>query len=174
MMKDNPMRELRIEKVTVNIGAGSAGEALENAKELLKKLTNKQPIETKAKGRNPVFNLRKGLQIGVKATLRGKDAFEFLEKAFTAKKKTIEGRNFDRLGNLSFGVAEYIDFPGIKYDPSIGMLGFDVCVTIGRKGGRVKLRKIRKSKIGKKHLINPEESKRFITEKFKVNISEGE
>lgn len=174
MEKENPMREIIIEKVTVNIGVGSAGEALENAKELLKRLTNRKPMETKAKKRNPVFKLRKGLEIGVKVTLRRKSAVEFLEKAFTAKKKTVKEHNFDKSGNLSFGVPEYIDFPGLKYDPSIGMLGFDVCVTINRRGKRVKERRIRKSRIGKKHKVNTEESKKFIAERFGVTIEKGE
>lgn len=173
-MNENPMRELRIEKVTVNMGVGSAGEGLDHAKELLERLTDKKPIETKAKTRNPVFNLRKGLPIGAKVTLRGKEALEFLEKAFTANKNTVKESYFDKFGNMSFGVAEYIDFPGIKYDPTIGMVGFDVCVTINRKGKRVKIRRIRKSTIGKKHLVTAEESKRFIVDKFKVKIIEGE
>ena len=174
MNEENPMRKLMIEKLTVNMGVGSPGEALDNAKELLKRLTNKKPIETKAKKRNPVFGLRKGLEIGVKVTLRGKEAGEFLEKALIANKKIINESNFDNIGNLSFGVKEYIDFPGIKYDPVIGMLGFDVCVTINRKGRRIKTRRIRKGKIGKKHIVTNEESRKFIAEEFKTKIIEGE
>src|SRR3989338_3672773 len=117
----NKMREILIEKVTVNIGVGSPGERLDYAKELLSKLTGKKPIETKAKKRNPVFKLRQGLPIGVKVTLRGKPATEFLEKALIANKNLLNMRNFDATGNFSFGVKEYIDFPGAKYDPKIGM-----------------------------------------------------
>ncbi|MFA5049710.1 MAG: 50S ribosomal protein L5 [Candidatus Micrarchaeia archaeon] len=172
--KNNPMKELRIEKVTINIGAGSAGEVLDNAKELVKRITGKTPIETRAKDRNPIFKLRKGLEIGTKVTLRGKDAEELLKKAFVAKKNKVSKNNFDNLGNLSFGIKEYIDFPGIKYDPVIGMMGFDVCVTINRRGKRVRTRRIKTSKIGKKHLVNKEDSMKFINEKFKVEISKGE
>ncbi len=172
--KDNPMRDLRIEKVTINIGAGSAGEALERAKELVKRVTGKSPIETKARDRNPVFKLRKGLEIGTKVTLRGNSAIEFLKKAFVAKKNVISKNNFDKIGNLSFGIKEYIDFPGVKYDPALGMMGFDVCVTINRKGKRVRIRRIKTSKIGKKHIVTKEESQKFISEKFKVEISKGE
>jgi len=169
----NPMRSLVVEKVTVNIGVGSAGTPLDNAKELLSRLTKKNPIETKARKRNPIFKLRAGLQIGVKVTLRGKDAIEFLKNAFIARKKIIKYTNFDSLGNLSFGVPEYIDFPGIKYDPSIGMLGFDVCVTINRKGKRVKTRRIKNSKLGSSHLVTPDESRKFISENFGVTIEGG-
>ena len=164
------MREILIDKVTVNIGVGGMGEALDNAVELLKKLTGKKPILTKAKKRNPTWGLRKGLPIGAKVTLRGKDAIEFLKKALKAVKNKIKERSFDRLGNFSFGVKSYIDFPGAKYDPNIGMYGFDVCVTLKRRGFRVKQRKIAKARVGKKHLINKEEAKAFLEKNFGVEV----
>lgn len=175
MNKDNPMRAIKIEKVTVNIGAGSAGEVLENAKKLLERITGKKPVETKARKRNPLFKIRVGLPIGTKVTLRGNDAEKFLKNAFSANKNVLNAVAFDTGGNFSLGVKEYIDFPGAKYDPSIGMFGFDVCVTLTRKGGRrTNMRKIKTSKIGKSHRISPEESKEFVKNKFNINIEEVE
>jgi large subunit ribosomal protein L5 len=159
-----------IDKVTVNIGVGSPGERLEAAKELLSRLTGQKPIETLAKKRNPVFKLRKGLPIGAKVTLRGKAAKEFLEKALLAKRKILKEKNFDKTGNFSFGITEYIDFPGAKYDPQIGMFGFDVCVTLKRKGKRVAVRKIARSKIGKSHLIKKEEAIEFAKSNLGVKV----
>ncbi len=156
------MREVYVEKVTVNIGVGEPGERLNQAKELLERITDKKCIETTAKRRNPTFKLRKGLPIGVKVTLRGKDAMEFLKKALQAKKNTLSSRNFDNNGNLSFGIAEYIDFPGVKYDPNIEMFGFDVCVTLTRKGKRVALRRVRKSKVGRSHRLTKEDGIEFV------------
>jgi large subunit ribosomal protein L5 len=171
MSDANPMRELLIDKVTVNIGVGAPGERLEYARELISRLAgDKKPIETLAKTRNPVFKLRKGLPIGVKVTLRGKEASDFLEKAFAAKRKKIEKKNFDKEGNFSFGIAEYIDFPGIKYDPEIGMFGFDVCVSMMRRGKRVVRRKLRSSKIGNNHRIPKEEAIEFVSKKFDVTV----
>jgi len=156
------MREILIEKVTVNIGVGSPGDRLEHAKGLLSRLTNgKTPIETKAKRRDPVFKLRKGLPIGVKVTLRGSSAKEFLDKALIAKRRLLKESNFDKQGNFAFGVHEYIDFPGAKYDPSIGMFGFDICVSLTRRGRRVSLRRLRPAKIGKSHRISAEEAINF-------------
>ena len=123
-----------------------------------------------ARRRDPVFKLRKGLHIGTKVTLRGKTALEFLEKALAAKKRILKLENFDRTGNFAFGVAEYIDFPGAKYDPKIGMYGFDVCVTLMRKGKRVALRKIGQSKIGKAHLIKKEDAIEFAKSKLNVRF----
>lgn len=156
-MNDNPMRQIIIEKVTANIGIGASGDRLDNAKELLSKLTGARVVLTRAKKRNPTFKLRPGLEIGVKTTLRGQKALEFLEKALSAKKKTLRASNFDHFGNFSFGIHEYIDFPGAKYDPKIGMMGFDVCVTLKRRGKRVQERRIKRSKVGKSHLISREE-----------------
>lgn len=166
----NPMREILIDKVTVNIGVGSPGERLDNAKELLKRLTGRTPVETLARRREPAFKIRPGMPIGVKVTLRGKSAYEFLEKALAAKKKTLSQKSFDRGGNFSFGIAEYIDFPGAKYDPTIGMYGFDVCVTLKRRGFRISERKLKKAKIGAKHRIKKEEAIEFVKSKFNAKV----
>ncbi len=169
---DNKMKIISVEKITVNLGVGESGERLDFAKELLAKLSGRKPIETLAKKRNPVWKLRIGLPIGVKVTLRGKPAHNFLEKALIARRKPLEVRNFDRTGNFSFGVAEYIDFPGAKYDPAIGMFGFDVCVTLSRKGKRVAQRKIKTTFIGKNQYISKEEAIDFAKSVLKAKVDE--
>ncbi|MBU0533023.1 50S ribosomal protein L5 [Candidatus Micrarchaeota archaeon] len=165
------MRDIMIEKVVVNIGVGEPGERLDNAKNLLSKLTDDRvPVETHAKKRQPSFKLRKGLAIGTMITLRGEEAKTFLEKALIAKRKILNTRNFDKQGNLSFGVHEYIDFPGVKYDPAMEMYGFDVCVSLVRPGKRVSLRKLKSAKIGKKHRISKEEAMEFVKNNFDVKF----
>ncbi|NPA22395.1 MAG: 50S ribosomal protein L5 [Candidatus Micrarchaeota archaeon] len=166
----NPMREIKIEKVTLNIGVGQPGERLENAKKLLERITGKKATFTQAKVRNPTFKIRPGLPIGVKVTLRGKDAEEILRKAFKSVKNKISKKSFDEAGNFSIGIKEYIDFPGAKYDPEIGMFGFDVVVTLERPGYRVKKRKRAPSKVGKHHRIKPEEAMEYIKQKFGVEV----
>ncbi|MEW5997063.1 MAG: 50S ribosomal protein L5 [Candidatus Micrarchaeota archaeon] len=167
---ENPMRQITIEKVTANIGIGASGDRLDNAKELLSKLTGAKVVLTKAKKRNPTFKLRPGLEIGVKTTLRGARAFEFLEKSLAARKKTLHAGNFDHRGNFSFGVHEYIDFPGAKYDPKIGMMGFDVCVTLRRRGKRVGERRLKRSKVGRHHLVSKEEGIGFARAALGVKV----
>lgn len=169
-MTGNPMREIILDKVTINIGTGSPGERLEAAKDLIERLTGRKPVETMARRRDPVFKLKKGLHIGTKLTLRGDTAKDFLMKALTAKRKMLKSENFDRTGNFAFGVHEYIDFPGARYDPKIGMLGFDVCVTLKRRGKRVALRKIGRRKIGKKHLINKDDAIEFVKSKLDAKV----
>ncbi len=164
------MRNIRIDKVVVNIGVGQAGEPLENAQGLLETITGKRAVKTKAKSRNPTWSIRKGLPIGVKVTLRGKDAEDFLKKAFDAVNKKLKSSSFDGRGNFAFGVKEYIDFPGVKYDPNIGMYGFDVCVSLMRPGYRVSKRKIAKAKVGKSHIITDDEAREFVKSKFGVEV----
>ncbi|MBI4399836.1 50S ribosomal protein L5 [Candidatus Micrarchaeota archaeon] len=170
-MNDNKMKEISIEKITVNIGVGEAGQKLENARILLERLTNRKVVTTKAKIRNPVFKIKKGDPIGAKVTLRKQDAREFLKKALDAVDSKISERYFDKLGNFSFGVPEYIDFPGAKYDPKIGIIGFDVCVTLKRKGFRIKKRRRAKAKVGKKHLLSRDEAIQFVKNNFKIELS---
>lgn len=170
MENDNPMREIRIEKVTINIGVGEPGERLEKARELLRRLTGKKPTITRAKKKVPKWSIRQGLPIGVKVTLRGKEAEEFLKRAFEAVGNKIYKSSFDENGNFSFGIREYIDIPGMKYDPSIGVFGMDVCVTLERPGYRVKRRKVHRAPVGKRHRITREEAITFVKEHFGVEV----
>ncbi|MDE1797920.1 MAG: 50S ribosomal protein L5 [Candidatus Micrarchaeota archaeon] len=168
----NPMRAVVIDKVTLNIGVGQAGAELENAKTLLQRLSGHTAIETLAHGRNPVFHIKKGDPIGAKTTLRGAEAIEFVKKALHAKEFRLSSRNFDRAGNFNFGVPEYIEFPGAKYDPKIGIIGFDVCVTLRRKGGwRVQRRRKARADLGTAHRLTKEEAIAFAIEKFGVSVS---
>ncbi len=169
-MSDNKMQKILIDKVTVNIGVGSPGERLEFAKELIKRLTGRTPVETQAKRREPVFKLRKGLPIGTKVTLRKAPAREFLDKALAARRRTLSPHNFDKTGNFAFGVAEYIDFPGAKYDPAMGMFGFDVAVTLARPGRRVAYRRIRPVAIGAGHRITKEQAIEFARSELNVKV----
>ncbi|MEM3363942.1 MAG: 50S ribosomal protein L5 [Candidatus Micrarchaeia archaeon] len=167
------MKDIRIDKIVVNIGVGKAGEPLDNAVALIERLTGRKAVRTTSRTRNPTWGLRKGLPIGTKVTLRGTDAETFLKKAFEAVGRKIRASSFDGRGNFAFGVKEYIDFPGVKYDPKIGMLGFDVCVSLKRPGYRVANRKISAAAIGKKHIIQDSEAQEFVSKAFGVKVLSG-
>jgi large subunit ribosomal protein L5 len=167
---DNPMKKLRIEKVTINIGVGKTGEELEKAGTILKMITGAKPVFTAAKVKQPTWGIREGLTIGAKVTLRGQSAINFLKDAFIAVDNKIKKKSFDKFGNFGFGVKEYIDMPKAKYDPKLGIRGFDVLVTMERPGYRIKKRKLKKTQIGKRHLVSANEAAEFIKEKFGVEI----
>jgi large subunit ribosomal protein L5 len=152
----NPMRKIRIAKITLNIGCKQSGEVLENAKLLLERITQRKAVITSTKKRS-TFGVAKGRPLGCKITLRGEYAVQMLKRLLEAVDFTIPAKAFDTQGNFSFGVREYIDIPGMKYDPAIGMYGMDVCVTLERPGYHV-ARKYIPRKIGKNHRIKKEEA----------------
>jgi large subunit ribosomal protein L5 len=164
----NPMQNIKIEKITLNIGCGEAGEKLDKAKKLLESLTNKKIVITITHKRT-TFGAAKGRPIGCKVTLRGKYADEFLKKALDTVDFKLPKTVFDKQGSFSFGVKEHISLPGVKYDPDIGIFGMDVSVSLERPGFRVKRKKIPK-KIGKKHLIKPEEAMEWVVKNYKVEV----
>ena len=141
----NPMQEIRLDKLVLNIGIGPNEEKLDNAKILLKKLTGREAAFTKAKKRFPEFGIRKGQIIGTVVTLRDKQAVEFLKSALDANNNVMLK---DSIANnsLNFGVKEYIYFSGIKYDPKIGMLGLNINASSQGKGSGSKTGKGRATK----------------------------
>lgn len=162
-----------LEKLTLNIGVGEGGQALDAAKMLLKNITGGNPVSTIARDRNPSFNVRKGDEIGTKITLRGKKAEDVLVRALQAADKTLQDKSFDNFGNVAFGVKEYIDFPGLKYDPKIGMMGFDVCLSLRKKGARIANRRIGKRKLPRKQRVSSAEAKGFLEKTYGIQISKG-
>ncbi|MBN2042511.1 MAG: 50S ribosomal protein L5 [Candidatus Aenigmarchaeota archaeon] len=165
----NQMKEIRLEKVTINIGAGEAGPKLENAKRLITKLSGEKIVVTKTHKRT-TFGGAKKRPIGVKVTMRGKKAKDFIANVLKGLEDKLPAKSFDRNGNFSVGVKEYIHLPGIKYDPDIGIMGMDVCATLERRGYRVKKRMIRPKKVGKAHAITPEEAMEWVKKEFNVEI----
>ncbi|MDY6773669.1 MAG: 50S ribosomal protein L5 [Candidatus Nanohaloarchaea archaeon] len=165
----NEMEEIGVEKVVVNIGVGDVGEDVDRAVDLLETLTGEEAVKTESTDAAQGFGKRSGLNLGAKVTLRGEKAEEFLEKVFEAKNHQVKEQVFDTQGNFSVGVGEYIDMPDVRYEPDIGMEGFDVAVVLERPGARVKKRK-EDGEVGKEQKVSREEAKEFVTERFGVEI----
>lgn len=165
------MRKLKIDKITINIGTGSDQNSLEKATKLIKMITGKAPVKTFSKRRIPTWSIRPGLPIGCKLTIRKDEANKFLKKLLAARENKLSNKQFDNKGNLSFGIPEYIEIPGISYDPVIGIMGLEVCVTIERPGYRIKKRKISKRKIPTKHEVTKQESIEFIKKQYGVEVA---
>jgi len=166
----NPMRAIKIEKVTLNVGVGKEQTKLEKGMLLLKNITGVDPVKTFTNKRIPSWGLRPGLPIGCKITLRKKKAEEILKRLLDAKSNKLSLYQFDEDGNIAFGIHEYIDIPGAKYDPKIGIMGLEVCVTLERPGFRIKRRRIMKRKIPNRHKTKKEETMEFMKKKFNVEI----
>lgn len=170
MKKGGKMRIISVQKAVVNIGVGEAGEKLIKAEKVLNMLTNRTPVRTISKTTNRDLGIRVGMPIGCKVTLRGKEADDFIKRAFWVKENRIADYSFDPEGNFSFGISDYTDFEGMKYDPEIGILGLDLCVTLTRPGRRIALRRIGRQKIPKSQRITKEEGIEFMKNRFKVEV----
>ena len=158
----NPMRQLRIAKVTVNIGVGQAGDRLEKAERVLGSLTNAKPIRTIARKAIRDWNIREGLPIGVKVTLRGDAAVDFAKRALWTRNFRVANWSFDREGNLQFGIPDHTGFEGQKYNPEVGIFGMDVSVTVERPGFRIKHRHREQKRVPPRHRVTAEESQAFL------------
>lgn len=162
----------KIEKITINIGVGEAGERLKKAETVIKNITGHKPIETLSKTTNKDWGIRKEMPIGCKVTLRGKDADEFLKEALSTRENKMADYSFDDEGNLSFGIPDHTLFKSQKYDPNIGIFGMDVCITMKKHGYRIKHRRIATQKIPHRHRVKKEETIKFFCETFNVEVIE--
>jgi large subunit ribosomal protein L5 len=161
----NKMKEIRLEKVVLNMGVGKSGDAIEIGKKALDQISGKKSSSRNAKATQRDWGVRKGEPIGVAVTVRGKDTTALL---LEAKGNQIKSSSFDNFGNVSFGILEHIDIPEVKYDPKIGILGLDVAVSLTRPGFNIRLRSKHKAKIGKSHKISSTEAKSFLSKEFGV------
>ncbi len=164
------MKDIKVSKVVLNIGLGKNIDRLDSAMTLAERLTACKPVKTLASRKSKTFKIGRGRVIGVKVTMRGPESLAFLKKLFLAKGNTIKKSSFDREGNFNFGFEEYLEIQGVKYDPSIGIMGFNVSVTLERPGFRIKRRKIQKRKIPISHRISVDEATGFIKKKFGLEI----
>ena len=168
--KENPMRRIKIAKVTVNIGLGESGERLEKAYHLLEELTGAKPVYTRARKSIKEFGIRRGQLIGVKVTLRGQKAIDFLKRVLQAVGYRLKADSFDDYGNVSFGIAEHVIIPGTKYDPEVGVFGMDIAITLERPGYRVARRKRKTARIPRRHRVTKEEAIKFLTETLGIVV----
>lgn len=168
--KENRMRELVLDKLVINIGTGSDENAQAHAKKLLEMITNRKPANAVSKKRNPAFKVVKGQNIGAFVTVRGKEIKPLASRLIGAVddrlRETAVAEN-----SVSFGIHEYIDISGVKYDPKIGMLGMNVNLTFKRRGARVALRKRMCARVPKSHrIVDRGLIKQYMQNEFKVEF----
>ena len=100
MKQENAMRNIGVEKVTLNIGAGKNPERLDKGVKLIAAITGRKPIKTITNKRIPAWGLRPGLPIGCKVTLRNKDADEILKRLLEGAERNLKNSQFDNEGNI--------------------------------------------------------------------------
>ena len=150
-IKPNLMKELdlknifsvpELKKIVINMGLGidaSDKKKLEAAIEDLKKISGQRPIITKTKKAIANFKTKKDMPIGCKVTLRRKRMYEFVDRLINIalpRTKDFSGlseKNFDGLGNYTFGIKEHIIFPEIDYDKIDKIKGMDITIVTSAK-----------------------------------------
>ena len=150
-IKPNLMKELdlknifsvpELKKIVINMGLGidaSDKKKLEAAIEDLKKISGQKPIFTKTKKAIANFKTKKDMPIGCKVTLRKKRMYEFVDRLINIalpRTKDFSGlseKNFDGLGNYTFGIKEHIIFPEIDYDKIDKIKGMDITIVTSAK-----------------------------------------
>ena len=166
------MKIIKIEKVTLNIGAGKDQSRLDKGIVLLNSIGNGTPVKTVTNKRVQEWGLRPGLPIGCKLTLRKSKVASLLPRLLESVDNQLKPQQFDDNGNIAFGIHEYIEIPGVKYDPKIGIMGLQVCVTLERPGFRIKRRKIMPRKIPARHRISRQEAIEFMSKSFNTVVGE--
>ncbi len=166
------MRAIRVIKVVVNAGVGESGDARTKAERVLQMVTHQKPLATRSRATNRDWGIRQGQEIGAKVTLRGARAREFLDRALDARDRQLDPDSIDRHGNFSFGLADYTDFAGMKYDPAIGIHGMDVCVELGRPGWRVRDRARAHRPLAPSLRVTRDEARRYLETELKIKFLE--
>ncbi len=138
----NDLSVPRLEKVVISMGTGQGlkeprfNEVAENT---LKRITGQKPVKTTAKKSIAAFKIRKGMNIGLKVTLRGKRMYDFVDKLINVSLPRIrdfrglEAKMFDGQGNINIGFKEHLAFPEIKSDEVEKIHGLEVTIVTTAK-----------------------------------------
>ena len=125
----------KLENIVINMGVGDAtgnAKLLEAAVNDLTVIAGQRPVVTKAKKSIAGFKVREGQSIGCKATLRGDNMYNFMDKLISIALpgvrdfRGVSPRAFDGRGNYTMGIKEQLIFQEINYDDVVKVRGMDI------------------------------------------------
>ena len=133
----NVMQIPTVTKVVVNMGVGEAArdaKLINGAVSDLAAITGQRPEIRRARKSIAQFKLREGMPIGARVTLRGDRMWEFLDRLTSIALPRIRdfrglsAKQFDGVGNYTFGLAEQSMFHEIDVDKIDRVRGMDINV----------------------------------------------
>lgn len=164
------MKKISVSKVVLNMGVGKSGEPIERAKRALQQIAGQKPSPRMARATQRDWGVHKGEPIGVAVTVRKQPAIDLLKRLFAAKGNQLKSSSFDDFGNISFGIREHIDIPGVKYDPNIGIVGLNISIALARPGFNIRVRSKHKASVGQGHIITADDAKHFLGSEFGIQV----
>jgi|UniRef100_A0A7V3JA68 large subunit ribosomal protein L5 len=136
----NDLRVPKLDKIIVGVGISSSisdSKMVEAIERNLMAITGQKPVATLAKKAISGFKIKKGQQVGLKVTLRGKRMYDFLDKLINIalpRTKDFKGvsSSFDGRGNLTLGFKEQIAFPEVS-EGATELFGLEITITTTTK-----------------------------------------
>ena len=130
----NRLQVPRIIKIGINsgIGTGKDRDVFDEAIRTLGEITGQHPYISKSRVNIANFKLRKGQNVGVAVTLRGKRMYEFFTRLVNVALprvsdfRGVSPKSFDGRGNFSMGISEQNIFTEVDLDKMKHTIGMHI------------------------------------------------
>ena len=138
----NQMQIPKMLKISINVGMGESltnKNAIESMLGDLTIIAGQKPVVTRAKLSIANFNLREGMRVGIKTTLRSKRMWDFWDRLVNLSLprirdfRGISANSFDGNGNYNLGIKEHIIFPEIDYGKVDKIRSFQITIVTSAK-----------------------------------------
>ena len=138
----NPHQIPQIEKISMNMGVGSAigdKKILDLAIDAMTQISGQKPVVTNARKSIANFRLREGMPIGCMVTMRRQRMYEFLDRLVSIVLprvrdfRGISRKAFDGNGNYTLGLTEQLVFPELNPDRFTRPQGMNITIVTSAK-----------------------------------------